>query len=75
MAAEDIFGLKVQKLTFHYLEGNKKVSFLASKEEIEKEKENIVSQIKTIEKRDFKPNPGWHCKSCDFKNICSYAKR
>lgn len=75
IAAQEVFDLNVKKLTFYYLDENKKVSFLGSDQEVKEEKENIIQEIEEIEKKKFGENPGWHCKFCDFKNICEYAKK
>lgn len=75
MAAEEIFGLKLEKLTFHYLENGKKVSFLGSEKTKKEEKEKIISQIKEIKRNKFSPAPGWQCQWCDFKEICQYARK
>ena len=74
IAAQEVFEQNPEKLTYYYIDGNKRVSFLGTKEDIEKEKKKIVSQIEEIKKADFSPTPGWQCKSCDFKNICEYAQ-
>ncbi len=75
IAAEEVFNLNVKKLTFYYLDENKKLSFVGSEEDVEKQKENVISEIEEIKKKKFKPNPGWHCKYCDFKDICKYSKK
>ncbi|MFH1657528.1 MAG: UvrD-helicase domain-containing protein [bacterium] len=73
IAAEEILGLKPEKLTYYYLDEGKKLSFLGSEKDKAEQKEKIISQIKQIKKSDFSPTPGWQCKFCDFKNICEYA--
>ena len=75
MAAQEILGLKPKKLTYYYLDEGKSLSFLGSKEDIEKEKEKIIQEIEEIKKSDFAPTPGWQCQWCDFKDICEFAKR
>ena len=75
IALEECFGLKPIELSYYYLEAGKKVSFLGSQKDIEKQKQDILSRIKEIGKSDFSPTPGFNCKFCDFYNICEYAKR
>lgn len=74
IASEDILGLKPSKLTYHYLEGNKKVSFLATEKDKEKLKEKMLKQIEEMKISKFHPKPGWQCQYCDFKGICEYKK-
>ena len=75
IVAEEVFKLVPKKLTYYYLDGGKKLSFLGSEIEKEKQKQKIISQIKKIKNSDFLPTPGWQCKTCDFKDICEKAKR
>jgi DNA helicase II / ATP-dependent DNA helicase PcrA len=70
IALKEIFQLNPVKLTYHYLNENKKLSFVATQEDEDKIKEKIVSQIKKIEKSSFQASPGWHCQHCDFRSIC-----
>ena len=74
IAAGEVFGLKPEKLTYYYLDSGKKLSFLGSKTDIEKQKQKIISQIEQIKNSDFSATPGWHCKTCDFKDICEHAQ-
>ncbi|MEA3344626.1 MAG: UvrD-helicase domain-containing protein [Patescibacteria group bacterium] len=74
IALEDVFGLKPTELGYYYLEEGKVVSFLGKDIDKEKQKEKILSDIEKIKQSDFKANPGWHCKFCDFKDICDFAK-
>ena len=74
IAAGEVFGLKPERLTYYYLDEGKKLSFLGSEKDKEREIQKIISQIKQIKSSDFSPTPGWQCKTCDFKDICEYAQ-
>jgi DNA helicase-2/ATP-dependent DNA helicase PcrA len=74
IAAEEVFGIKIKELQYHYLEENKKISFLGKEKEKENLKEKLKAEIKEIKEGNFEPTPGWQCKYCDFKNICNFAK-
>jgi DNA helicase II / ATP-dependent DNA helicase PcrA len=74
IALEDIFGLKPTELGYYYLEEGKIVSFLGSVQEKKQQKEKILKEIEKIRQSDFKPNPGWQCQFCDFRDICDFAK-
>ncbi|MDP2630995.1 MAG: UvrD-helicase domain-containing protein [Candidatus Uhrbacteria bacterium] len=74
VACQEVFGEQPSKLTYHYLEDGNKISFLGSDRDIEKLKEKAVSMIDKIQKSDFSATPGWHCKYCDFRDICEYRK-
>ncbi|MFH1838118.1 MAG: ATP-dependent DNA helicase [Candidatus Kuenenbacteria bacterium] len=75
MAGQEIFKGKLLKLTFHYLNDNKKISFSGNEEELNFLKEKIIKIIEAIKKSDFLPTPNqFRCKFCDFKEICEAAK-
>ncbi|MFH0840735.1 MAG: UvrD-helicase domain-containing protein [bacterium] len=73
LALEEVFKLRVSKLTFHYLEGSR-VSFAAEEKDIIKVKEEVYDIISEIKKLNFPPNPGFLCDFCDFKGICEFRK-
>lgn len=75
IAAEEIFKLKPKELVYHYLNDNKKISFLGAEKEKEQLKEKIIEEIEEMKKSQFKPTPGWQCGFCDFKDICDWAER
>ncbi|MEK9130345.1 MAG: ATP-dependent DNA helicase [Patescibacteria group bacterium] len=75
MAGQEIFKGKPLKLTFYYLNDNKKISFCGSEKEINLLKEKIIKTIEEIKNSDFLPMPNqFKCKSCDFKDICEASK-
>jgi len=66
-------GLKVSKLTFYYLDGDKQVSFLGSEKDLEKVKDEVISVIEEIKNSQFEATPEYNtCKYCDFKDICEF---
>lgn len=74
IACEKALSLKPEKLTYHYIDSGKTLSFLGSEKEKEKQEEKMALLIEKIKRSRFEPTPGWQCKFCDFKNICEYAK-
>lgn len=73
LAAQDILGEKVGKLTYYYLEENKAISFLGEPEELDQLKIDILDVIGRIRKGQFTPDPQpQKCKYCDFKEICEF---
>ena len=76
MAAEEVLGWEVEKLTFHYLNDNTRVSFLGKSDDLIDYKEKILETILEIIKLHFIPKPSEiNCKYCDFNNICSYRQK
>ncbi len=74
LAGEQVLGKLPEKLTYYYLNDNKKLSFQSTKQEREEFKEELLEKIDEIRKSDFKASPGWHCRYCDFKDICQFRK-
>ena len=75
IATEEALGLKPAKLSYYYLEEGKKTSFLGSEQDKKKQKQEVVATAERIKNSSFDANPGWHCKFCDFRDICDYTQR
>ncbi|MBI3120600.1 MAG: ATP-dependent helicase [Candidatus Kerfeldbacteria bacterium] len=75
IAANEVFHEKPARLTFWYLEGNKKYSFEPDESQIEKLREKISAIAKKIATSDFKATPGRHCRTCDFRDICEFRAK
>jgi DNA helicase II / ATP-dependent DNA helicase PcrA len=73
IAVEEAFQLFPKQLTFYYLQDGSKLSFLGQSEEKEKVKKEVIKIIKEIEKGSFPPRPGYHCRYCDYRQICEKA--
>jgi DNA helicase II / ATP-dependent DNA helicase PcrA len=75
MAAEEALELKVEKLTYHYLEGNVKAPFIGKDKDKEKLKQKFLESIESIKAQKFEPAPSAHiCGNCNFKDICEHKK-
>lgn len=75
IAAEEALKLKVAKMTYHYLEENKKISFLGKEKEKVELKERFINSIENIKKQNFDPTPNpFACGSCDYRHICEHKK-
>jgi DNA helicase-2/ATP-dependent DNA helicase PcrA len=74
LAAQSIFREKVSRLTYYYLDGALKVSFLGKPEELQTVEEKIIKIIEEIKKSSFPPKPSLMCEHCDFRGICEYRQ-
>ena len=72
IAAEEVLGLEPIRLTYFYLDGARTLSFIGSDKDKKNLKKEIIEIAQKIQRSDFSPTPGWHCKFCDFKNICEF---
>ncbi len=74
MAARDILGLKPVRLTYYYLENQTQVSFIATDDDLLDLQEKIIERVAGIRESKFNATPGFHCKFCDFADICEYRQ-
>lgn len=75
MVAEASFGIKVDKLSYYYLEDGQKMSFVAKDKDLEGMEEWLLQSITKIQKKQFLPKPSpYTCPFCDFKGICEYRQ-
>jgi len=74
MAAIDVLGLKPKKLTYHYLEDNSEVSFIGTDDELAKLRQSIIDRVHLIRQSIFEASPGFHCRFCDFSDICEFRR-
>lgn len=71
---EEFLNVKVSKLSFYYLENNKKKSFTATAKDFTKLKLEMAEQIAAIKSGQFDPQPTTMCKYCDFRDICEFRQ-
>ncbi|MBI2644952.1 UvrD-helicase domain-containing protein [Candidatus Uhrbacteria bacterium] len=74
IACEEVLGKKPARLTYWYLKDGSKISFLASPKEIQKWKEKISQTAQKIRSSDFAATPGFHCRFCDYRDICEFRQ-
>jgi DNA helicase II / ATP-dependent DNA helicase PcrA len=74
IAATECLGLVPKKLTYHYLDNNTSHSFIGKPEELEKLKTELLKALDKIRESKFNASPGFHCKFCDFADICQFRK-
>ena len=75
LAGQEVFNSTVGSLSYYYLNENKELAFEAKPEELEKTKKWIADTAGAIKDSDFAATPGFHCKSCDYNQICPFAQR
>ncbi|MFC1598018.1 RecB family exonuclease, partial [Patescibacteria group bacterium] len=72
LALQEVFKLDAEKLSYYYIESNKKISEEIDAKKMEKVQAWLLEIIEKITQDDFSPTPGFHCKYCDFKEICEH---
>ncbi|MDD4662119.1 MAG: ATP-dependent DNA helicase, partial [Candidatus Pacebacteria bacterium] len=74
LAANKVFNIAPNKLTYYYIEEGKYLSFSPKENSLVKTEEKILNIIEKIKRSNFKPTAGWQCDYCDYKNICPHRK-
>jgi len=74
IAAQDVLKVKVNELSFYYLEEGREETFLGTEKELTKVKERVIDTISEIRKGYFPAKPSELCKYCDFNSICEFRK-
>jgi len=72
LAVEEVMRLKAAKLTYYYLTDNSEQSFVGSPKELSELKEKILDEYARMKNSNFEPKSGFHCKHCDFRDICEF---
>ena len=75
IAAQEVLGIQPCQLSYLYLDGGTRASFLGTDKDVAAQKESIVEEIEEIKTSDFRAKPGWQCAWCDYKNICEFARK
>jgi DNA helicase-2/ATP-dependent DNA helicase PcrA len=78
MLNDDLFRKKPEEilLTLYYVEKNKRLSTVRTKEQLEEAKELILKKVDEITHSDFRCRGGMICENCEYKILCStYASK
>ncbi len=75
MAVQEIFQRQPLTLSYYFLEDNKSVVEEVDLEKMEKVRIWATTIIEQIKEGEFKPTPGFHCKYCDYYDICEYRAK
>jgi DNA helicase-2/ATP-dependent DNA helicase PcrA len=70
LAAKEIFEWNPVRLVFHYLQNNQVQVTTRDAKQIDEAECVIQETAADIRAREFKPNPGFACRSCAYKPIC-----
>ncbi len=74
MAANNRWPGRVEKVTYHFMAGPKKVSLTPTGEDIQKHTERILKLAGNIESAEFEANKGCLCAWCEFYGPCPQWK-
>lgn len=74
LAVEEVFGWRVSRLSFYYLNNGTIMSFEAKPKDLDKIRQEVISEIKSIKQGFFPAQPSQLCSYCDFRSICQFRR-
>jgi len=75
LAAREKWGYQAERLVFHNLDGNTRVSTLRSAEELEEAAQTVSEVAAQIAEGNFDPTPGFHCSWCSYRFLCPKTEK
>ena len=74
LACKEVYKISVSKLSLYFLESGEKKSTSRTDEQLEKSRNEIITQACKLTHSDFEATPGFVCKFCEYRLICNKAK-
>lgn len=75
LAAKEMWGYIAERLVFHNLEGNSKVSSVRTATQLEEAKFRVIEVAAKIKAGEFQPKPGFHCAACAYRLLCPKTEK
>ncbi|HXP17476.1 MAG TPA: ATP-dependent DNA helicase [Terriglobales bacterium] len=75
MAAREKWGYRARHLVLYNLEGNSPVVTQRSDFQLEEAKGRILKVAESVAAGNFEPKPGFYCKFCAYRNLCSATEK
>ena len=70
LAARDALGLKPTRLVYYNLQNNQFVAATRSEKQLQELSGAIQEVAADIRAREFPANPGFFCRTCEFRFLC-----
>ena len=70
MAAQEKWGYRIGKLSFHNLEGNVTIISKRTEFQLGEARKRVSDAARNIADGNFQPKPGFHCNFCSFRGLC-----
>jgi len=75
LAAREKWGYRADQLAFYNLEGNSAVITRRSEIQLQEAKLKVQETAQRIAAGEFRPNPGFHCSFCHYRNLCPATEK
>ena len=70
LAARDGWDLEPERLVLHNLDGNEEVVTKRTPERLAAAEQTVVEVAAGIAAGNFEPNPDYHCRFCEYRELC-----
>ncbi|MGA7077168.1 MAG: ATP-dependent DNA helicase, partial [Terriglobales bacterium] len=75
IAAQERLGKRADRLIFHNLEDNTAICTTRTDGELEVAKLRVQKVAEQIARKEFPPNPKYHCAFCPYRNLCPATEK
>ncbi|MBZ5667148.1 MAG: ATP-dependent helicase [Acidobacteriia bacterium] len=75
LAAKEKLGKRADRLIFHNLENNTAICTTRLDGELEAVKLRVQDVAEKIARKEFPPNPKYHCAFCPYRNLCPATEK
>jgi DNA helicase II / ATP-dependent DNA helicase PcrA len=75
IAAKEKMGKRADRLIFHNLENNTAICTTRTDGELEVAKLRVQKVADQIARKEFPPNPKYHCAFCPYRNLCPATEK
>ena len=75
LAAKERLGKRADRLIFHNLENNTAICTTRLDGELEAVKLRVQDVAEKIARKEFPPNPKYHCAFCPYRNLCPATEK
>jgi DNA helicase-2/ATP-dependent DNA helicase PcrA len=75
IAAKEKLGKRADRLIFHNLEDNTAICTTRTDGELEVAKLRVQKVAEQIARKEFPPNPKYHCAFCPYRNLCPATEK
>src|SRR5215469_10873365 len=75
IAAQEKWGYRAERLVFYNLEEASAVSTTRERLQLEEAKAKVKEVAERIERGEFNPKPGFHCRFCSYRSLCPATEK
>ena len=74
LALKEVMHKTPTKVSFYYLNDNIQYAYEVTEQRLQAVQQWVEKIIERINMHDYTPTPGFHCRFCDFRDICNFRQ-